>query len=619
MTIRKILIAAIVAFPIFKSSAQWVQTSTPPGGGVYGVNSTTFYVLAAGTGGSAGVYKSVNTNMGDLWIQTMSPAPNVQCMAVDTSNDYIYVGTQDGEVFKSTDVGVNWTDVTPVGSYNPINGIALSDTHIYIATDGIGEILKSPLSSLDTNTWTSFSTNLPNTLVRSIAVNGNKVYAGTYTQGVWISPTSSANFDTASGTAGAYITSFAFNGNIAYAGQFFGSPSLYISTDTGNTWLPADTAGFNNIGVVSLLQAGPVIWAGTYGAGVFASVDSGDTWVAYNAGLGGMPYAIALHHYNDTLFAGTFGGVYKIGMPLGLPLPPPCTFAITTQPAATQSAPTGTNVQFNVSVNQANSLYRWQTNPNNVGWQNLPANAYYSGVTDSTLQVNNVQLSNHQQPFRAIVNGGLCDVDTTTISLIVISDTCINYDTIQVFDTIPYYDTIPVYDTIIVFDTIPYFDTIPVYDTIFVIDTIPYYDTIAVYDTIFVIDTIPYYDTIRIKVIDTIFVFDTVIVYDTVLVIDREIDVFMRHTGINNDEQAATVHIYPNPASDILYIDFGQDDLMPGFSVSIKDVTGAIVYTAPINMQLMSINISSWANGTYFLSILDPVGNIVVMRKVVLQ
>ena len=55
MTIRKILIAAIVAFPIFKSSAQWVQTSTPPGGGVYGVNSTTFYVLAAGTGGSAGV------------------------------------------------------------------------------------------------------------------------------------------------------------------------------------------------------------------------------------------------------------------------------------------------------------------------------------------------------------------------------------------------------------------------------------------------------------------------------------------------------------------------------------------------------------------------------------
>jgi len=87
----------------------------------------------------------------------------------------------------------------------------------------------------------------------------------------------------------------------------------------------------------------------------------------------------------------------------------------------------GSNATLSVSTPIQN--IQWQSNPSNVGWVNLSDNANYNGVNNDTLLVSNLQLSNHNQPFRVLA----CGV-TSNISTIQIADTCITNST--VYDTL---------------------------------------------------------------------------------------------------------------------------------------------------------------------------------------
>lgn len=102
------------------------------------------------------------------------------------------------------------------------------------------------------------------------------------------------------------------------------------------------------------------------------------------------------------------------------------------------SQPTNTIISFGssaqFSVNSiVGSSYQWQSNPLDLGWQNMINNSTYSGVTTNTLTVANTSLSNHNQSFRAIVNTGDC-IDTSDVVQIVVSDTCIT--NVIVYDTL---------------------------------------------------------------------------------------------------------------------------------------------------------------------------------------
>lgn len=113
-----------------------------------------------------------------------------------------------------------------------------------------------------------------------------------------------------------------------------------------------------------------------------------------------------------------------------------------------QSSLVGQNVNFN-ATQFSNTNYQWQTNPANNGWQNVNSNSIYSGATTNNLAINNVQLSNHNQPFRVITTAGTC-IDTSNVASLQISDTCITnvtlYDTTYV--TVTDTNVITVYDTL---------------------------------------------------------------------------------------------------------------------------------------------------------------------------
>ncbi len=102
----------------------------------------------------------------------------------------------------------------------------------------------------------------------------------------------------------------------------------------------------------------------------------------------------------------------------------------TISPATLDLTP-GSNAAFNATAAGAGITYRWQSNPSQVGWFDVPNNATYSGGQTNALTVSNVQLGNHQQPFRVIATVGNC-ADTSEVAFIQIHDTC----TITVNDTV---------------------------------------------------------------------------------------------------------------------------------------------------------------------------------------
>lgn len=89
---------------------------------------------------------------------------------------------------------------------------------------------------------------------------------------------------------------------------FVGSDSLYISRDRGLTW-QSTTLNGHAIEVTALFKYDNKIFAGTYGNGVFISINNGLSWQNYNLGLSGFTlYAKKFVASGDTIFYATDGG-----------------------------------------------------------------------------------------------------------------------------------------------------------------------------------------------------------------------------------------------------------------------------------------------------------------------
>lgn len=63
-----------------------------------------------------------------------------------------------------------------------------------------------------------------------------------------------------------------------------------------------------------------------------------------------------------------------------------------------------------------------------------------------------------------------------------------------------------------------------------------------------------------------------------------------------------TIHVYPNPVTEMLTIDFGG---LTNVSVQILDVNGRNVYQNTISSTVAMINATTWQNGVYFVSFIE--------------
>jgi photosystem II stability/assembly factor-like uncharacterized protein len=251
--------------------------------------------LFAGT--DSGVYLS--TDEGAHWNPARSGLAEgfVRCFVSNGSD--LFAGT-DGGVYRTTNAGGLWTAINnglPSGTvyallyFNPIL-MAGTDFGIYNSTD-------------DGVTWESASGGLPDwNEVFDLKAKGTTLFAGTL-GGAFRSTDSGGSWTAIdSGFTGNYINvrSLAVNGQDLFAGLY--GKGVYRSTDNGHSWNPVNT-GLANYGVTTLLVAGSYLFAGTDG-GVFLSLNNGANWFSVGpAEPNGGIQALAIS--GSFVFAGTGG------------------------------------------------------------------------------------------------------------------------------------------------------------------------------------------------------------------------------------------------------------------------------------------------------------------------
>ncbi len=91
-------------------------------------------------------------------------------------------------------------------------------------------------------------------------------------------------------------------------------------------------------------------------------------------------------------------------------------------------------------------------------------------------------------------------------------------------------------------------------------------------------------------------------------------------TGFNPVTYQNTIKIFPNPTHDQITINYGNYSAMSGYTLKITNSLGQVMFTTLINQAQSTVNLSTWTgNGLYFVNIIDATGNIIDIKKIVLQ
>jgi hypothetical protein len=113
--------------------------------------------------------------------------------------------------------------------------------------------------------------------------------------------------------------------------------------------------------------------------------------------------------------------------------------------------------------------------------------------------------------------------------------------------------------------------------------------------------------------------FNANICYQNITVTDTLL-INMGITGFNPITYNNTIKIFPNPTNDHITIDYGNFASLNGYQLKIENSLGQQVFQTNINQQSNYLSLNKWGgNGLYFVRIIDPQGNTIDIRKIVLQ
>jgi hypothetical protein len=117
-----------------------------------------------------------------------------------------------------------------------------------------------------------------------------------------------------------------------------------------------------------------------------------------------------------------------------------------------------------------------------------------------------------------------------------------------------------------------------------------------------------------------------IIVYDTLGVVcssyiyETDTLIINVQTTSLNSVNWSTLKIYPNPATDVVFVNTSNYLTINNYTVKIENALGQTIYSNLINQQIMQINTSQFGGrGTYFVKILDNNNNLITTRKIIIQ
>ena len=202
-------------------------------------NDSNHMIFAVGSHTGGGIYLN-NTS-------TFSPYRTfthwTSAVAADPDNtNLLYLGTSlSGYVYKSTDGGVNWSIISPSGTWvSEVRGLVVdANHHVYAATDE--GLLKWEGVGI---TWTKLS-GLPTDDITAVAIDRSTtpdtIYVGTDGSGIFKTQNGGTSWTSMNFPAGWNVTKIAEGNNPNQSAQS-GDPALYAGTEFGGVWIQGGSA-----------------------------------------------------------------------------------------------------------------------------------------------------------------------------------------------------------------------------------------------------------------------------------------------------------------------------------------------------------------------------------------
>jgi photosystem II stability/assembly factor-like uncharacterized protein len=188
-----------------------------------------------------------------------------------------------------------------------VRSLAVDGSNIYAGTtesgSGNGGIF---LTTNGGNSWNPVSNGLPmnqNETVNSIAISGIHIFAATNDAGIFLSTDNGNSWNAVNnGITDTVITSLAVLGTTIYAGT--ANQGVFKSTNYGSSWTNTNCPiQF----IRTIYVSGTNIYVGTVGFGIMLSTNNGSSWSFINTGLPTGCDVLSITQSGTNLFAGTWG------------------------------------------------------------------------------------------------------------------------------------------------------------------------------------------------------------------------------------------------------------------------------------------------------------------------
>ena len=286
---KKIIVLIIAILTINVANAQWQQCNGPYGGTIQAIIVKGSNIFVGTNGG--GIYKSTDNGMN--WIAVDSGLTNLGGYSFTQNDSVLFLGSGNG-VFTTNNNGANWTGINNGLLFdswdNPIISIAINGTNIFAGSDY--GLFKSD------NNGTSWSSILGTSVigVPSLTISGTNIFAGPAGGGIYRSIDNGISWDSLKGLPNSIITyAFAVVDSNVFAGT---SKGVYKFNSNDSSW---SIFGLANYSIISLAVNGNNIYAGTYN-GVYKNDSINNNWTVI--GLTNEKI-ISLAVNGSNIFAGT--------------------------------------------------------------------------------------------------------------------------------------------------------------------------------------------------------------------------------------------------------------------------------------------------------------------------
>ena len=290
-----------------EANAQWYSLGGPQGH--YAGNVLSLVAIPNENGGTnliagtAGTYQDGLTYPGDIFLSTDFglnwSEGNIDNGAFNNIkvNDTTIYAENGFSLYLSLNRGKSW--VNPYFYYQ-ISALAISGTYLIVASPGHGVYFSTDNGS----NWTFSGNGINQRYVTCLEASGTRVLAGTQNYGIYGSTIGSKWYQ---GTLGnLYINCMAIVGTDLFVGTPDGI--IYSCKNLSNAGWSSHSSGLPGTAILCLAASGNNVFAGTYGSGVFLSTDNGSNWEAFNDGLDYKTiYSLAVN--DGYLFAGSYGTV----------------------------------------------------------------------------------------------------------------------------------------------------------------------------------------------------------------------------------------------------------------------------------------------------------------------